>query len=132
MSKKLPELSKGEWLVMNICWGKDELTARNVHEEALEKRKWEYQTVKTMLDRLVDKGYLHRRKLGPICLYRPSVSRSRVVTRAIETFADTVLGNTFVPLFAHLAKGKTLSDEEIAALEKLIEECEEDETDERS
>jgi len=131
MSKELSELSRAEWLIMNICWNKGELTARNVYEEALMKKKWEYQTVKTMLDRLANKGYLRRRKFGPICLYRPAVSRSKVVKRAIEAFSNTVLGDTFVPLFAHLAKGRALSDEEIAALEKLIEEHGEDEDDER-
>jgi len=131
MPKELPELSKAEWLIMNICWNKGELTARNVYEEALMKKKWEYQTVKTMLDRLANKGYLRRSKFGPICVYRPTVSRSKVVRRAIEAFADTVLGNTFAPLFAHLAEGRALTDEEIAALEKLIEEHEEDEDDER-
>ncbi len=126
MAKELPELSKAEWLIMNVCWNGGELTARNVHEKAVTKREWEYQTVKTMLDRLVAKGYLRRRKLGPLCLYKQAVPRSKVVTKAVETFADTVLGSTFVPLFAHLAEGRTLSDEEIAALEKLIEEHQED------
>ncbi len=134
MTKKLPEPSKTEWLLMKICWAQGKSTARQIYEETLKKKDRDYQTVKTMLDRLVNKGYLRREKLGPLCLYEPDVSRSKAVTKAIETFTDTVLDNTFAPLFAHLARGKKLSDEEIASLKKLIEEHkeEEEESDERS
>ena len=131
MAKKLPELSKTEWLLMKISWTQGKSTARQIYEEALKKKDWGYQTVKTMLDRIVNKGYLRREKLGPLCLYQPAVSRSEVVKKAIQIFADTVLDNTFAPLFVHLAKGKKLTDEEIASLKKLIEEYKEGESSER-
>jgi BlaI family penicillinase repressor len=125
MNQKKPELSKAEWLIMNLCWEKGKSTARQIYEEALQKKTWGYQTAKTILDRLVVKGYLKREKLGPLCLYEPAVPRAKVVDKSIETFWDTVLGNTFAPLFAHLAKGKKLSKEELASLKKIVEEHEE-------
>ena len=60
MPDPAPELSKAEWLIMNACWDRKNLTARDVHEAVAPQREWEYQTVKTMLDRLVEKGYLRR------------------------------------------------------------------------
>ena len=131
MPENLPALSKAEWLLMKICWGQDKSTARQVFEEARRQKKWEYQTVKTMLDRLASKGYLRKEKLGPLCLYQSRVPRSKATAKAIENFMDTVLDNTFAPLFAHLAKGKKLSDEEIASLRNIIEQHGEDQ-DERS
>lgn len=127
MTKKLPDLSKAEWVLMKSCWDKGKCTARDVYEEAVKQRGWQYQTVKTMLDRLVSKGYLKRDKVGPICLYQPSVPRSKVIPRAIDSFASTVLGDTFAPFFAYLASGRRLSEEEIASLKKLVEEHKEDE-----
>lgn len=121
MAKNLPTLSKAEWLLMKICWGQDKSTARQVYEEARKQRKWEYQTVKTMLDRLAGKGYLRKEKLGPLCLYQSEVPRSKATAKAIENFVDTVLDNTFAPLFTHLAKGKKLTDEEISSLKKIID-----------
>jgi BlaI family penicillinase repressor len=126
MPDNLPALSKAEWLLMKICWGQDKSTARQVYEEARKQRKWEYQTVKTMLDRLAGKGYLRKEKLGPLCLYQSKVPQSKTTAKAIESFVDTVLDNTFAPLFAHLAKGKKLSDEEITSLRKIIEQQGED------
>ena len=125
MKKKRIDLSKTEWSIMNICWEKGKASARVIYEETLKQKKRGYQTVKTMLDRLVGKGYLEREKFGPIWLYEPVVSRSKVMAREIDSFVSTVLDNTFAPLFARLAEKEKLSHEEIEALKKLIEEHEE-------
>lgn len=129
MSKQLPDLSKAEWLLMKISWKKGQSTAREIYDVASKHREWEYQTVKTMLDRLAQKGYLRVGKVGPICLYDPAITRAKTVGKAIDAFLDTVLDNTFTPLFAHLAKGRKLGDEEIAFLRRLVKEQKE-ETDE--
>ena len=125
MQDKRSDLSRTEWSIMNICWEKGKVSARVIYEETLKNKKRGYQTVKTMLDRLVMKGYLEREKFGPIWLYNPVVPRPKVISREIETFVSTVLDNTFTPLFAHLAEKEKLSVEEIEALKKLIEEHEE-------
>ena len=70
--------------------------------------------MKTMLDRLVNKGYLYREKLGPVHLYKPKISRSKVTARAMDAFAERVLDNTVAPLLVHLSGKKKLSDVEIA------------------
>jgi len=126
MPKKLPELSKTEWHIMNICWKKGRVSARVIYEETLREKQRSYQTVKTMLDRLVEKGYLRREKFGPIWLYTPSVARSAVMAREIETFVCTVLDHSMTPLFVHFARKEKLSREELKELRKLIEEKEEE------
>ncbi len=125
MQKKQKSLSTTEWSLMKICWKKGKSSGRQIYEESLKEKKRVYQAVKTMLDRLVIKGYLEREKFGPIWLYKPVVQRAKVTAREIESFADTVLDNTFAPLFAHFAKKGKLSREEIEALKKIIEEYEE-------
>ena len=129
MAKALPDLSKAEWFVMKLGWKRREFTARQIFDEATQKRAWAYQTVKTMLDRLAIKGYLHRRKLGPLCLFKTAVPQSKAVAKAISGFADTVLDNTLGPLVAHLARGKRLSDEELSRLKALVRKQEETEGD---
>ena len=60
MPPKQSDLSKTEWEIMNISWRKGEAPARVIYDESLADKRREYQTVKTMLDRLVDKGWLER------------------------------------------------------------------------
>ena len=114
-------LSPTEWSLMKICWEKGETTARGIYDESLKTKQRGYQTVKTMLDRLAKKGYLDRKRFGPLWLYKPAKSRSRVVAGAIERFVDTVLDNTLAPLVVHFAKRERISTEELAALKELIE-----------
>lgn len=121
MLKRKKSLSNTEWSIMKICWKKGEATARMIYEESLKEKKRSYQAVKTMLDRMVDKGYLSRKKFGPIWLYKPTESRTKVLGKAIENFVDTVLDNTFAPLLTHFAKKESLSPDEIEALKKLIQ-----------
>ena len=128
MAKNLDDLTKAEWIVMKCCWSKGKCTARDVFEEVGGRRDWQYQTVKTMLDRLVQKGYLKLDKIGPICLFTPAVSQSKVAVRALDSFVSNVLDGTLAPLFAHLAKGPKLSEEELTMLKKLVENHEEDES----
>ena len=122
MQKKKSDLSKTEWSLMNICWKKGKASARDIYEETLKTKKRGYQTVKTMLDRMVGKGYITREKFGPIWLYEPAVNRSSALSGEIESFVDNVLGKTFAPLFSHLAEHEKLTPEDIEALKKLIEE----------
>lgn len=115
-------LSRTEWILMNICWKKGKASARDIYEESLKEKERSYHTVKTLLERMVKKNYLEREKFGPIWLYTPIVSRSGTVSREIESFADTVLDNTFTPLLSFFTDKQELTDEEIAAMEKLIKE----------
>ncbi|MFC1693715.1 BlaI/MecI/CopY family transcriptional regulator [Candidatus Latescibacterota bacterium] len=125
MPEKKYFLTKTEWSLMKICWEKGQVSARIIYEETLKDKQRGYQTVKTMLDRLVKKGFLDREKFGPIWLYKPIKPRTKVMAREIDSFVNTVLDNTFAPLFAHLAKREKLSFDEIETLKKLIEEHEE-------
>jgi len=121
MPPKRSALSKTEWLIMKICWNLGQCTARAVFEETLKQKKRGYQTVKTMLDRLVVKGYLNREKLGPIYLYKATVPRNKVTARAIDAFVNTVLDSTFAPLLAHFTKKEKMTSDEREALKALID-----------
>jgi BlaI family transcriptional regulator, penicillinase repressor len=126
MPRKRPELSRTEWQLMNICWRKGRASARVIYEETLREKERGYQTVKTMLDRLVEKTYLRREKFGPIWLYEPTVPRAAVTAREIESFVSTVLDHTVAPLFVYFAGKEKLSAEELAALRKLVEDQEDE------
>ena len=81
----------------------------------------EYRTVKTLLDRIAAKGYLDVEKLGPLCLFKPSVRRPQALAAAIDEFVGTVLDDTLSPLFLHLAKDKEMTPEELESLRELLE-----------
>ena len=125
MNKRLRKLSPAEWKVMNICWRLRKATARQIYEESLDDQERDYQTVKTLLDRITGKGYLKMEKLGPLCIYSPTVSRTSIVAGAVEDFVATVLDNSVAPLYQHLAKNEDISEKELAVLRDLLRNTEE-------
>ena len=120
MRKGKNNLSNTEWSIMKICWEKGKTTARTIYEESLKEKRREYSTISTMLERLVNKGYLRKEKFGPIWLYEPAKTKSNVIARAIDSFVDTVLDNTMLPLFNHLFQKERLSQKDFETLEELI------------
>jgi len=111
---------------MNACWDLGTCTARQVHESSPQLQSRDYQTVKTLLDRIVEKGFLSMEKVGTVCLYRPIVRRRAAVSDAIEDFVDVVLDRTLNPLVAHLASAERLTDEDRQALERILARIEEE------
>ncbi|MEM7350824.1 MAG: BlaI/MecI/CopY family transcriptional regulator [Acidobacteriota bacterium] len=120
MKTELQRLSRTEWTLMNICWRLGKSTARQVYDESSDRRDRDYQTVKTLLDRIAGKGYLKIEKLGPLCLYTPIVPRPAALATAIEDFTRTVLDNTLAPVFVHLADAGQLKEEELDSLRELL------------
>jgi len=125
MTNKTRKLSPAEWRIMNLCWKLRKATARQVYEASLLDQERDYQTVKTLLDRIAAKGYLKIEKLGPLCLFSPAVSRASVVAGAVEDFVATVLDNSVAPLYQHLARNETVSEREIEMLKDLLRKAEE-------
>ena len=124
MTKRSRKLSPAEWKVMNLCWKLRKATARQIYEASLQDQKRDYQTVKTLLDRITAKGYLKMEKLGPLCIFSPMASRASVVAGAVEDFVETVLDNSVAPLYQHLAKNEEISEEELEALRELLRKAE--------
>lgn len=125
MVRRIRKLSPAEWKVMNLCWKLHKATARQIHEASLKHQERDYQTVKTLLDRVTAKGYLKMEKLGPLCIYSPAVSRASAVAGAVEDFIATVLDNSVAPLFQHLAKNETIEERELEILRDMLRRAEE-------
>ena len=120
MKENIGDLGKTEWALLNICWKKGpKTTAKEIHTESLKNRYRSYVTVKTILDRLVDKGYLEREMLGPVWLYTPKRSPKMVLSSAMDDFMSTVMDHDKMPLLKHLLSDD-ISPEEIQAIQQLI------------
>ncbi len=57
MSKKVPNISEAEWEVMNVLWDRAPQTANEVIHSLQERTEWKPKTVRTLLDRLVQKKW---------------------------------------------------------------------------
>lgn len=106
---------------MRIVWSMRKAMAREVYTVAGEQFDWAPATVKTLLKRLVDKGYLQTTQVGNGFVYRPS----RTAIASLRSAADTLLSNaidgTTGPLLQHMVNSSSLSHDDLDELQQLIE-----------
>lgn len=117
-------LSDAEWDVMEILWSAGQpLTATDI-DEALRRgdRDWSLATVKSLLSRLLAKQAVTPAKDGRRFLYSPAIDRSPYVADESRRLVDRLFGGKLSPLFAQLAEGEKLDDDDIAAIEALLKE----------
>lgn len=117
-------LTDSEWKIMNCLWRHSPLTARDVREELQEETEWAYTTVKTLMNRLVDKGLLEARKRANTSYYRPLLSRGQARSEAFHNFLERAFDGTLAPFLGFL-KEEDLSEADRKTLKRMLEEREE-------
>ena len=118
-------LSDFELDVMAHFWADRELSAPELHERIGGERGVAYSTVKTIIDRLEQKGAIERVSTqGRTIFYAPVVKRERVRKPLVKAFLRRLFGNDLRPLFAQLLQDEKLSGEELEYLRQLVAEAE--------
>jgi BlaI family transcriptional regulator, penicillinase repressor len=117
-----PRLSEHEWEVMKPLWERGPMAARDIFAAIPEQQGWAYNTVKTMLARLVKKGAVAYDQIGNSYLYRPVHSRTEMTQAATGTFIRRVFDGALNPFVAHFAQHATA--EELRQLRKELEQVE--------
>ena len=118
----LPALSDGEWKVMNAVWaGAEEVSAREVHEALSDGPGWAYTTVKTLMDRLVEKSVLDVEVRKNVSWYRSRLPRDQAITTATADLARRAFGGDVAPLVHHLIQSRALSAADRAELRRMLD-----------
>ncbi len=117
-----PQISDGEWRVMQTVWRLRTATAAQVIGELSPVTGWRHRTIRTLLARLVEKGALSATADGNRYVYRPAVSRSRCVRKESRSFLNRVFGGDAAELLVHFVRTANIPPDEIAKLKRLLEE----------
>ena len=125
MKPRTGEFGDIEWLILKFCLNKDMVTVKDVQSHLNKEKYHHYMTVKTVMDRLSDKGLLHRDKIGPVYVYKSFKQNKTIISKAIDDFRNLVLDNSVEPLFAHIVKHRDKYKIDSDELKKLAETIEE-------
>jgi len=115
-----PSISEAEWQVMQVIWADHPIAASDVVEQLAGRTSWHPSTIKTLINRLVQKGVLTFKQEGKRHLYRPKVPRERCVREASRSFLDRVFGGAVAPAVVHMMEHADLSPEEIEELKEAL------------
>jgi predicted transcriptional regulator len=86
MDETLPDLGDLERDVMQLVWAKGPITAEAVREQL--PRRLKESTVRTVLRRLEEKGYVGHTVEGRTYVYQATEARGRVAARAVQRIVD--------------------------------------------
>lgn len=112
---ELPRLSDFEWDVMKPFWELGPMAARDIYARISPQRGWAYETVKTMLSRLVKKGALTYEQVGNSYLYRHAYTREEMTRAAAGSFVERIFDGRPQLLLAHFVD--QVSEKELEVLQ---------------
>lgn len=115
------ELGELERDVLSIVWRLGAVTAEQVREEL--DRPLKDSTIRTVLRRLEEKGYLAHAVENRTFLYSPAESRQRVAGRAVKRIVDWFCEGSVEALLVGMVDSKVLDRAELQRLAARISEA---------
>ena len=106
---------------MEALWTRGRATATDLQRDLADEQGWAYSTVKTMLDRMVEKGLVKARRVGNVYEYAAKIRRKSVVARVVDDVFDRVLEGSVTPFIDRLIEGRRLSKDEVDGLKEMLD-----------
>ena len=123
--KKPKKIAEAEWDLMLGIWDLEPpVSVRDVHNYLYKNGEKAYTTVQTLMNILVDKGFLTRKKLGMVNFYTPTLSRQKATDAETHSLVAKLFSGSFGELANYLIKSGELSKDDLAAIKQLIDEKE--------
>ncbi len=118
------QISDAELEIMKVVWangGEPTLFACLADKLAAKGRPWQKNTLITLLNRLVNKGFLKAKKIGRRNEYTPLVSATEYQSAQTRNFLEKIYEGSASGLVSMLISGDMLTDDEYEELRKLLE-----------
>ena len=112
------ELGELERDILSIVWRLGQVTAEQVREEL--SRPLKDSTIRTVLRRLEEKGYLAHEVDNRTFVYRPAESRQRVAGRAVQRIVDWFCEGSVEDLLVGMVDSRVLDRAELQRLAQRI------------
>jgi BlaI family transcriptional regulator, penicillinase repressor len=121
MSDELPELGALELDVMQLVWAHAPITAEMVRERL--DRQLKESTVRTVLRRLEEKGFVNHSIEGRTYVFRAVDDRRRVAAKAVRRVADWFCNGSIEEVLMGIVDSRMLDKEQLDLLASKIEEA---------
>ena len=117
---KLPKLSDSEWEVMKIIWQNDSIPSTKIINELQEKTNWKASTIKTLINRLLNKEAISFTKKGKEYYYFSIVSEEECIREESESFLNKVFNGSLNSMVVNFVKSQKLTKDEIDELRAIL------------
>jgi BlaI family penicillinase repressor len=117
------ELTEAEWEIMKVVWEKEPCAAGTVQETLAlhgETRSKAYSTVKTTMDRMVEKGFLKIEKIRNLQLFKSCISEIDAKRGEFRKMLKRAFDGALTPMMQFLIEHEGLSKTEASQLRDLV------------
>ena len=114
------ELTEAEWEIMKVVWQKEPCAAGTVQETLAGSRNRAYSTVKTTMDRMVEKGFLEIERIRNLQLFKSRVSEVDAKRGEFRKMLKRAFDGALTPMMQFLIEHEGLSKEEASQLRQLV------------
>ncbi|MFF3101296.1 BlaI/MecI/CopY family transcriptional regulator [Viridibacillus arvi] len=113
--------------IMDILWNDVEMTIKDVQQVLDQEKLTNFNTVMTVMNRLVDKGILQKRTEGRSSLYKPVLSREEFLNTQSKEMTNELMDEFGNVVVSHMLDAlEDVDDDLVAMLEKKIKELKKD------
>ena len=116
----MAKISSAEWEVMRVLWTKGETTSTAITKILSTKQDWSASTVKTLLGRLADKGYLTSRREGRTYLYQAVLNEEEANLTAVYEVLSKICLTKHHQLLGNLIQQTPMTKEQIKDLQEIL------------
>lgn len=120
MEKNIPSISESEWEIMNVLWDKAPQTANDIILSLQESTDWKPKTIRTLLDRLVQKDVVGVNKDQRVYTFYTLYSQEECQRAETESFIKRIYGGTMKSMLVQFIHEDTLSDDDINELRTIL------------
>lgn len=117
---KIPKISNAEWEVMKIIWNNPQITAANIIQALKNKCEWKPATVKSLINRLLNKKVIGFNKSGNEYFYFPLISENECIKLESQSFLDRVFNGSMKSMLLTFVESKEISERDIEELKSIL------------
>ena len=114
MKRSLPPLGDLEHEILTLLWKHGELTAFAARQKLA--RKLKDPTIRTVLRRLEDKGYVAHTVVSGTFLYRPKVSADTTAAGAVQNVVEKFCGGSIERALVALVEAGLVDSKQLASI----------------
>ena len=118
--KKIPEISEAEHQVMKVVWLDNPITGTEIINRLMETTDWKPNTIKTFINRLLNKGAIGYEKSGRGYSYYPLIEETDFVKNESRAFLKRIFGGSLKPMLAAMVENEDLSLDDVEELKRRI------------
>lgn len=123
MSAKLSKpknLGEVEQAVMDYVWAHGPCTSESCREALADARPMKESTIRTVLRRLEEKGYVQHSLNGRTFVYRAAEARQNVAARAVKSIIDRFCGGSAEQLVIGMVDNKVIDKEQFERIARKV------------